>query len=110
MRNKKVKKPYFENKYIVYDKPNEIQQYPHFRKYLKSGHPAMITGEYSVDEWSYRKVMHGQKDGWRNNDMITPNPNPFDREPMYVGRRKRHDNKNNFSNWRYNWKIKNKKK
>lgn len=106
MENKKVQKPYFENKYIVYDKPNEIQRYPHFRKYLKSGHPAMITSEFSKTQWNYRKVMHGRKDGKHLNDIISPNPNPFDSMPMYVGRRVRHADKNFFSKWRYKWKIK----
>lgn len=108
MSKKKLNKYTFykPNKYITYDKPNEKQTFPHFRKYKKSQHPAMITGEYSNTEWKYRKVMHGDKDGKRSNDKFDPNPNPFDNEPMHVGKRVRHDNKNNFSNWRYNWYIK----
>lgn len=107
MRKKKVSKNSFykPSKYIIYDKPNEKQKFPHFRKYKKSQHPAMITGEYSNTEWNYRKVMHGQKDGKRTNEMYYPNPNPLDKEPMFVGKRVRHDNKNNFSTWRYNWNI-----
>ena len=104
--NEKSKKVYTQNKYIEYDKPNEIQIYPHFRKYKKSQHPAMITSEYSQNEWNYKKVMHGIKDGKHLNEKIFPNPNPLDSNPMYVTKRIRHDNKNNFSNWRYKWKIK----
>lgn len=107
-KNYKVKnrKQYTQNKYIEYDKPNEKQTYPHFRKYKKSNHPAMITGEHSQKEWNYRKVMHHEKDGRHLNEMIYPNPNPFDSAPMYIAKRVRHDDKNNFSNWRYRWKIK----
>ena len=106
MSKAKNKKTYYtQNKYIEYDKPNEIQIYPHFRKYKKSNHPAMITGEYSQNEWKYRKVMHNYKDGRHLNEMIYPNPNPLDPDPMYIAKRVRHDDKNNFSNWRYKWKI-----
>jgi hypothetical protein len=93
------------DKFIVYDKPNIKQSYPHFRKYKKSGHPAMITSEYSKNEWNYKKVMHGSHDGRHLNDTIDPNPNPLDKKPMNVAKRVRHDQKNNFSTWRYNWKI-----
>lgn len=95
-----------KNKFIVYDKPNEKQKFPHFRKYKKSKHPAMITSEYSNFEWNYRKVMHNRKDGRHLNDIYYPNPNPLDSEPMYVAKRVRHDKKDNFSNWKYKWKIK----
>lgn len=95
-----------KNNYIVFDKPNEKQKYPHFRKYLKSRHPAMIVGEHSDAEWDYKKVMHSDKENGRTNDTIYPNPNPLDPMPMRVDRRLRHDNKKNFSKWRYNWKIK----
>lgn len=101
------KKDYqYLNNLIEYDRPNEIQKYPHFRKYKKSGHPAMITGEHSLDEWNYKKVMHSDRDGRHLNDTIFPNPNPLDSEPMHVTKRTRHDKKVNFSNWRYKWKIK----
>ena len=66
----------------------------------------MITGEYSSNEWKYRKVMHGNRDGRHLNETIYPNPNPLDKEPMNVAKRVRHDRKANFSTWRYNWKIK----
>lgn len=101
------KNKYYQNssKYIEFDKPNEIQIYPHFRKYKKSGHPAMITGEYSVSEWNYKKVMHSNKDGRHLNDTIVPNPNPLDPKPMHITKRTRHDKKEHFSNWRYKWKI-----
>ncbi len=107
MKNKDKKKKvyYSSSKYIEFDKPNEKQKYPHFRKYKKSGHPAMITSEYSKDEWNYKKVMHSQRDGRHLNDTIIPNPNSLDKEPMHVTKRIRHDQKHNFSNWRYKWKI-----
>ena len=44
------------------------EKYPHFRYYKKSKHPALITGEHSKEEYKYRKVMHSEKDGKRNNE------------------------------------------
>ena len=82
--------------------------YPHFRKYLKSGHPALIVGERlnanSQEEYQYRKVMHGDKDGRHNNDPVIPNPKPGDTEPMYIAKRKRYDLKKFFSLKPYKWK------
>ena len=91
--------------------------YPHFRYYKKSHHPALIVGEqegektdtkgkvYRTEEYRYRKVMHGEKDGDRTNEKVYPNPDPKDPEPMYIGKRVRHDEKKNFENvplpWRY---------
>lgn len=100
------RKQNYINKFVEFDKPNEPQQFPHFRRYKKSEHPAMITGEHSSQEWKYRKVMHSKKDGKHLNEEINPNPNPLDIEPMYVAKRVRHDKKSNFSSWRYKWKIK----
>ena len=82
------------------------EKYPHFRKYIKSQHPAMIVGEYSFFEYKYRKVTHSEKDGRHLNEKVYPNPNPKDKRPMYIGKRVRHDNKENFSKWKYPWKYK----
>ena len=84
--------------------------YPHFRKYLKSQHPAMIVGERSKTEYNYRKVTHSKKDGRHLNDKLHPNPNPYDSKPMYIGRRVRYDDKKYFSKWKYPWKYKNKER
>lgn len=84
-------------------------EYPHFRYYKKSQHPALITGEQvnekKQDEYNYRKVMHSEKDGKRNNEKIEPNPNPRDSKPMYIGRRTRHDVKSNFDEKPLPWKY-----
>ena len=79
--------------------------YPHFRYYKKSKHPALIVGEQPVDEDKYRKVMHGEKDGSRNNEIVYPNPDKRDNEPMYIGKRTRHDKKDNFENVPLPWKY-----
>ena len=79
--------------------------YPHFRYYRKSGHPALIVGEQDIDEYKYRKVMHSEKDGKRNNDIIEPNPDINDTQPMYIGRRVRHDKKKNFESKPLPWKY-----
>lgn len=44
------------------------EEYPYFRYYKKANHPALITGEHSNSEYKYRKVMHSEKDGKRNNE------------------------------------------
>ena len=77
--------------------------YPHFRYYRKSGHPALIVSEYSSDEYNYRKVMHSEKEGKRNNEKVFPNPDPFDDKPMYIARRVRHDKKKNFESFYLPW-------
>ena len=79
--------------------------YPHFRKYRKSGHPALITSERSKDEYNYRKVSHSERDGRHLNEKVYPNPNPKDKKPMYIGKRERHDLKKHFSSWIYSWKY-----
>lgn len=82
--------------------------YPHFRHFKKSGHPALIVGEQVVEdkeEYRYRKVMHGDKDGKRKNETIYPNPNPNDPKPMNIGKRVRHEEKEYFSNLPLPWKY-----
>ncbi len=83
--------------------------YPHFRYYKKSGHPALIEGEYSEDEYSYRKVMHGERDGKKKNEKVSPNPNRKDPNPMYIGKRKRHDKMASFEDLPLPWKYPGKK-
>ena len=84
--------------------------YPHFRYYKKSRHPALIVGEQSVDEYKFRKVMHGEKDGNRSNEKVFPNPTKADKNPMYIGKRIRHDKKITFEDKPLPWKYPNKKK
>lgn len=90
--------------------------YPHFRYYRKSKHPALIVGEQKgsketaqgvkeVDEYRYRKVMHGEKDGRHLNEVVYPNPNPRDEKPMYIAKRVRHDDKEKFENSPLPWKY-----
>ncbi len=83
--------------------------YPHFRYYKPSKHPALIVGEQvtenNVEEYRYRKVMHSEKDGERNNEKVYPNPNPSDPDPMYIGKRVRHDEKNKFEPRPLPWKY-----
>lgn len=81
-----------------------LETYPHFRRYKKSGHPAMIVAEHSADEYKYRKVMHGERDGRHLNEKVYPNPKKSDPNPMYIGKRVRHDKKIFFGSrlpWRY---------
>lgn len=79
--------------------------YPHFRYYRKSKHPTLIVGEQPVDEYKYRKVMHGEKDGNRNNEVVYPNPDKRDPKPMHIGKRVRHDKKKNFEDRPLPWKY-----
>lgn len=84
------------------------ETFPHFRKYKKSGHPALIVGEQvnakQKEEYKFRKVMHGEKDGRHTNEKVFPNPNPNDKEPMHIAKRVRSDEKKFFGNrlpWKY---------
>ena len=97
-------------------KAPEKEEFPHFRRYKKSNHPALIIGEQKgkktdnqgraceTDEYKYRKVMHNEKDGNSPNEKVNPNPNPKDPRPMYIGKRVRHDEKKNFGE-KYPWKY-----
>ena len=85
------------------------EEYPHFRRYLKSGHPALITAEHSEDEYKFRKVMHSARDGKRLNEKVVPNPNPKDKNPMYIGKSVKHDKKKYFEKKKLPWKYPGKK-
>jgi hypothetical protein len=82
--------------------PNE--EYPHFRQYLPSGHPALVTAEHSPIEYKYRKVTHSERENRHVNEKVYPNPNPRDPAPMYIVNRQRHDSKKRFGS-RYPWKY-----
>lgn len=84
------------------------EKFPHFRKYYKSGHPALIVGEDNNtgnEKWKFRKVMHNERDGRHLNELKSPNPNKKDPLPMYIGKRVRMDNKKHFSSWKYPWRY-----
>lgn len=49
--------------------------------------------------------MHGEKDGRHLNEKVEPNPDPTDNEPMYIGKRVRHDDKENFEPKPLSWKY-----
>lgn len=90
--------------------------YPHFRYYKKSKHPALIVGEQKgvkdekeIEEYRYRKVMHGEKEGGRTNETLYPNPDSSDPKPMRIAKRVRHDNKENFEERPLPWKYPKKK-
>lgn len=89
------------------------EKFPHFRYYKKSKHPALIVGEQkrnAIEEYRYRKVMHGMKDGKRTNECVIPNPDPNDKDPMYIGKRVRHDRKQAFEEKPLPWVYQPKKK
>ena len=82
--------------------------YPHFRYYKKSGHPALLVGEQKAkdkEEYKFRKVMHGERDGDKLNERVFPNPDPKDPDPMYIGKRVRHDDKETFDYVPLPWKY-----
>lgn len=79
--------------------------YPHFRYYKKSKHPALIVGEQPVEEYRYRKVMHSERDGRHLNEKVEPNPNKGDLNPMYIGKRVRHNKKEYFEDKPLPWKY-----
>lgn len=83
--------------------------YPHFRYYKPSGHPALIVGEHSDEEYKYRKVMHSEKDGRHLNEKVYPNPNPRDPKPMFIAKRELVSEKGKFENIPLPWKYPKKK-
>lgn len=84
------------------------EQYPHFRRYKVSNHPALILGEQKDEkereEYVFRKVTSSPKEGRHNNEKVEPNPDTSKSTPMYIVRRKRHDLKTRFGK-KYPWKY-----
>ena len=113
-QKKAIRKNYAKN---AAKKKGRIEApYPHFRYYKKSKHPALIVGEQKgskqtaqgikeIDEYKYRKVMHGEKDGRHLNEKVYPNPDLRDPDPMYITRRERYDDKENFEERPLPWKY-----
>ena len=113
-----AQKKVIKRNYAIKAKQERIEApYPHFRYYRKSNHPALIVGEqigtktnnqgvtYEVEEYRYRKVMHGDKEGGRTNEIVVPNPNSKDPDPMHIAKRVRHDEKRYFENKPLPWKY-----
>ncbi len=95
--------PYF------WDEDVDFKKFRNDVLYKKSKHPALVVGEQvsddNTEEYRYRKVMHGEKDGKRTNEKVYPNPDPRDPDPMYIGKRIRHDDKENFEPKPLPWKY-----
>ena len=111
-----AQKKAIKRNYAIKAKQERVEApYPHFRYYRKSKHPALIVGEqkstkvnaqgntYEIDEYRYRKVMHGDTEGGRKNEEVFPNPDPTDPDPMHIAKRVRHDIKDNFENKPLTW-------
>ena len=81
------------------------EEFPHFRYYIKSKHPALITNE-SIDKKQYE--FHGitsyPYDGKHRNIKVIPNPDTTKKSAMYIKRRKKYDDKKMFKN-KYEWKV-----
>lgn len=83
---------------------NKKENFPHFRRYKKNNHPALIVGEHNEKEYKFRKVTHSEKDGKHLNEKVFPNPDKTDPKPMFINKRIRHDKKNAFDKilpWKY---------
>ncbi len=89
-----------------------MSEFPHFRKYKRSNHPALIIGlakiKKEADGFLYRKTSHSPGVSKKKCDKIDPNPNPNDNRPMYIEKRKRADFKFRFGE-KLNWKFPQKK-
>ena len=85
-----------------------MSEFPHFRIYKRSKHPALIlnhaTKDREDDSFLYRKTSHSKgltKGGFTT---VSPNPNPKDKNPMYIENKKRVDYKIKFSK-KLPWKF-----
>ena len=87
-------------------------EFPHFRKYKRSNHPALIVGSATIkkndDGFLYRKTSHSPGVSKRSSEKVSPNPNPKDPNPMYIEKRKRADYRHKFGE-KLNWKLPQKK-
>lgn len=79
---------------------------------LKIGgkHPTLVIDEdkawdkqrnHLTDGYVHREVTHTKS---RNNEEIKPNPNPMDKQPMYLKRPTKHPKKF-FNSFNHDWKI-----
>ena len=85
-----------------------MSTFPHFRIYKRNKHPALIVSEAKIkvekDGFLYRKVSHSPKMTKRGIEKVSPNPNPEDKRPMFIEKRKRKDFKKMFGpklTWKY---------
>lgn len=98
MAKKKVSKPTRNNGSAYKEK------FPHFRRYKKSGHPALILDEEN-DDYLFRRVTSSEKSGHHKNEMIFPNPDKRRSTPMYIVKNRQKDKKKFFSKSKYPWKY-----
>ena len=84
-------------------------KFPHFRKYFKSNHPALILDEEG-DDYRFRRVTSSEFSGHHKNEEISPNPDKTRKTPMYIVKNQQKDKKKRFSTWKYPWKYPKKKK
>lgn len=89
--------------------PPVKETYPHFRKYFKSNHPALITKDCG-DDYEFRRVTSAEFSGHHKNEKVFPNPDQSRKTPMYIVKAKQKDNKKRFSLWKYPWSYEKKKK
>ena len=79
--------------------------YPHFRHYKKSGHPALILSEETEEKYKFRRVTSSEFSGHHRNERIEPNPDKRRKTPMYIVKQRQSDYKKNFSTWKYPWEF-----
>lgn len=86
---------------------NSEEEFPHFRRYNKSGHPALILGEVE-DDYKFRRVTSSEFSGHHRNEKVYPNPDKRKTTPMYIVKQRQSDKKKFFSKKKYPWKYPNK--
>ena len=83
---------------------NAKNKFPHFRKYFKSRHPALILNEQGQN-YRFRRVTSSKFSGHHLNEEVIPNPDKNRDEPMYIVKQIEEDNKKRFSLWTYPWEY-----
>lgn len=68
----------------------------HFRRYIKSGHPAYIVDEEG-NTYVFHRVTSSEKSGHHKNWKVDPNPDKDKKTPMYIVKQEQQDKKKNFS-------------
>ena len=68
----------------------------HFRKYIKSGHPAYILDQEG-NMYVFHRVTFATKSGHHTNWKIDPNPDKTKKTPMYIVKQEQKDNQKHFS-------------
>ena len=107
--HKPVSKP--EGKQSATNSKTFPKRFPFWARFKIGGnHPTLVIDEDQAWDKQYKRLTDGYvhreatHTKSRNNEEIKPNPNPMDKQPMYLKRPTKHPKKF-FSSFNHDWEI-----